>query len=186
MRPLTVLALLAVMTAAPAFAQTFAIDPVHTSLLFKVKHFDTSNFYGRFRRVGGNVTVTDGRPSALEVTAEADSVDTNNRDRDAHLAGPDFFDAKQFPAITFKAKTFTPAGEAAFKVDGDLTLHGVTKPVTVTLTRTGQGKNVKGTDIVGYETTLTIRRTDFGVSGYVSQGIGDDVTLIVSIEGVRQ
>ena len=99
---------------------------------------------------------------------------------------PDYFDTKQFPTITFKSNSIK-AGEkeGTFTVAGDLTLHGTTKPVTLTLTKTGQGKNVQGKPIIGFETSFTIKRSEYGMSGYVDKGIGDDVTMIISIEAIQ-
>ena len=168
-------------------ADTFKVDPVHSSVIFKIAHFDTANFYGRFGRIEGSVTSEGDKPTALEVKVEADSIDTNNADRDKHLRGPDFFDTKQYPDITFKSTAVKPgADDKSFEVTGDLNLHGTAKPITVKLTKIGQGQNVKGTPIVGYEATFTVKRSEFGMSGYINKGIGDEVTLTVSLEAVKQ
>lgn len=168
-------------------ADSFNIDPLHSSVIFKIAHFDTSNFYGRFGRVDGTITADAGTPTAFTVRVDADSIDTNSKERDDHLRGPDFFDVKQFPDITFKSTAVKPSADGkAFDVTGDLTLHGVTKPVTATLTKTGQGKNMKGVDIVGFETTFKVKRSEFGMSGFLNKGVGDEVTLMVSFESVKQ
>ncbi len=184
-------ALLGVLAAASfasvAAAVTFNVDPLHSSVFFKITHFDTSNFYGRFGRVDGTVTVENAVPTALAVRTDAESIDTNSKERDDHLRGPDFFDVKQFPDITFKSTAIQPGKElGTFTVTGELTLHGVTKPLTATLAKTGQGKNTKGVDIVGFETTFTIKRSEFGMSGYLNKGVGDEVTLTVSLESAAQ
>lgn len=184
----TVIALLALLSsAALTMADNFTIDPLHSSVVFKIAHFDTSNFYGRFGRVDGTITVENGAPTALNIRVDADSIDTNSKERDDHLRGPDFFDVKQFPDITFKSTTVKAAEDGkSFEVTGDLSLHGVTKPITVTLAKTGQGKNMKGVDILGFETSFTIKRSEFGMSGFLNKGVGDEVTLTVSFETVKQ
>jgi len=185
-RSLIATALFSTLIASAASAQNFAVDPVHSSVIFKVNHFDAANFYGRFNRVEGALTVDAGEIKSLEVRVDADTVDTNNKDRDAHLRGPDFFDTKQFVDITFKSTSVKKTGEKTYEVAGELTMRGTTKPLTLTLTKIGDGKNVKSQDITGYETTFTVKRSDYGVSGYVGKGIGDEVTLTVSLEGIKQ
>jgi polyisoprenoid-binding protein YceI len=173
--------------ASVARAQDYAIDPIHTSVLFKVKHLDTAWFYGRFNKPSGLIKTDNGTPTELNVVVDAESVDTGNTSRDDHLRGPDFFDTKQFPEFSFKS-TSIKAGEkeGTFDVAGELTMHGTTKPVTLTLTKTGAGKNVQGKPIIGFETSFAIKRSEYGVSGYVDKGIGDDVTLIISVEAIQQ
>ena len=165
-----------------ARADTLAIDPVHSSVVFKIRHFDTANFYGRFDRVDGTITTDAAGISALHVRVDADSIDTNNKDRDAHLRGPDFFDTKLFPDITFVSKTIKKMDGSTFEVTGDMTLHGTTKSIVVTLDKTGGGQNVKGMPISGFETTITLKRSDYGVSAYIGKGIADEVTLTISLE----
>ena len=169
-----------------ASAQSFVVDPVHSLAMFRVNHFDTANFYGRFNRMEGAVVVEADEVKSLDIRVDAESVDTNNKDRDAHLRGPDFFDTKQFPDITFKSKSVKKTADKTFEVVGELTLRGATKPVTVTLIKIGEGKNVQQQDIIGYETTFKIIRSEYGVTGYVGKGLGDEVTLTVSIEAIKQ
>ena len=165
-----------------ASAQTYNIDPIHSSILFKINHANTANFYGRFNKAAGGVTINEGAVTDLMVTVDAQSVDSNNKARDEHLMGPDFFDTKQFPDITFKSTAVKKIDDTTSEVTGNLTLHGTTKPLTVQLKKTGQGQNVKQQEIVGFETIFTIKRSEYGVSGYIGKGVGDEVTLIVSLE----
>jgi polyisoprenoid-binding protein YceI len=170
-----------------AAAQSYAVDPIHSTVLFNIRHADTAPFYGRFNKVSGAVEVGDaGAVKSLTVTADAESVDTNNKARDEHLRNPDFFNTKEFPEISFKSTSVERVDEKTFKVTGDLTLLGQARPITITLTHTGTGKNVQGKDIIGYETTFTIKRSEWGMSGYIGKGLGDDVTLIVAIEAIKQ
>jgi polyisoprenoid-binding protein YceI len=115
------------------------------------------------------------------VQIKADSIDTGNGKREQHLKSPDFFNAKQFPTITFKSTSVQPSGDGKYAVNGKLNLHGVEKPVSLELERTGSGKNQQGTDIVGYETTFKIKRSDFGMK-FLLEGLSDEVLLVVSLE----
>jgi polyisoprenoid-binding protein YceI len=162
-------------------AAAYSIDPVHSSVLFRVKHMNTSYFYGRFNEVKGAINFDEAAPasSTLEVEIKTDSVDTHAAKRDTHLKSADFFNVGTFPTATFKSKTWTKAGNG-FDVAGDLTIHGVTKPVTVKLEKTGEG-NVQGNSIVGFETTFNVKRSDFGMS-FMPDGIGEDVRIIISLE----
>ncbi|GIW77935.1 MAG: hypothetical protein KatS3mg104_2998 [Phycisphaerae bacterium] len=179
------LILFSVVSYAPA--QSYSVDPIHSSFLFKVKHVDTAWFYGRFNKSSGVIKTESGAPTELHIVVDAQSVDTANSARDDHLRGPDFFDVKQFPDITFKSTSIRPGQNPdEYEVSGELTLHGTTKPISLTLRKTGEGKNVQGKPVIGFETSFTIKRSEFGVSGYVNKGIGDEVTLIVSIEAIQQ
>jgi polyisoprenoid-binding protein YceI len=163
-----------------ASAETYSVDTVHSALLFRVKHAGTSNAWGRFNDVTGTVTAKDGVLSGIDIKVKADSVDTANGKRDEHLKGPDFFNTKQFPEISFKSTKVKKLDDTTFEVTGDLTLHGVTNPTTVKLTKTGSG-NMKGKDLVGYDTNFKIKRSDFEMKQMIGP-LGDEVFLIVSLE----
>jgi polyisoprenoid-binding protein YceI len=168
-------------------SESYNIDAYHSSILFKVNHLGASNFYGRFNDVSGEVTFDDKNPekSSVNITVNANSVDTNSKKRDDHLRSPDFFNSKQFPTITFKSKKVEKVNDKTFKVTGDLSLHGVTKTISFTFNKVGEGKNPKGQKIMGGETSFTIKRSDFGMDYMQGPGmLGDDITLILSFEGV--
>jgi polyisoprenoid-binding protein YceI len=167
-------------------AETYAADPVHSSLVYRVKHMNTSFFWGRFDAIAGSFTLDDANPaeSRFEFQVKADSVDTADAKRDQHLKSPDFFNVVQFPTITFKSQSIAKSG-SAYEVSGDLTLHGVTKPVAVRVVPTGTGKDMRGTPIAGIEATLNIKRSDFGMTKMIP-AVGDDVWINVSIEGARK
>ena len=116
---------------------------------------------------------------------KVESIDTHNAKRDQHLKSPDFFNAKQFPAITFKSKQVKKSSKDTYEVTGDLTIHGVTRPVTVKVTNTGSGKDPMGANRIGFETIFTIKRSDFGMK-FMLGPVSDEIRLIVSIEGIRQ
>ncbi|MBI1849499.1 MAG: YceI family protein [Planctomycetes bacterium] len=168
-------------------ADTYSVDPVHSFVTFRIVHVGVSATHGRFDDVSGTFVVDDADPtkSTVDVQVKAESIDTNNKKRDEDLKGPDYFNVKQFPTIAFKSKSVKPAGDKKFEVSGDLTLHGVTKPLTFTLTHIGSGKTPFKDFRSGYETTFTIKRTDFDMKKML-EGIGDEVQITVAIEGIRQ
>lgn len=175
----------AAMATTPASAaETFTVDPVHSSVVFRIKHLDVSYFHGRFNNISGSFTLDPADPAQakFDFTVKADSLDTGIDKRDQHVKGPDLFNVRQFPTITFQSTKVAAAGKGAYQVTGNLTLHGVTKPVTVTIEPTGTGKGMKGEPLAGVETTFTIRRSDFQMTG-MSPMLGDEVRLTVSVEG---
>lgn len=169
----------------PAFAaEKYEVDTIHSSVVFKVKHMNAANFYGRFNDVTGIINFDDKNPgkSSVELTVQAESVDTNVEKRDNHLRSPDFFNSKQFPVITFKSKKVKKLSNDNYEVTGDLLLHGVTKEIKTVFTKTGTGKDPKGNVKSGGETTFKIKRSDYGMT-YMLDMLGDDVTMFVSVEG---
>ena len=184
----SLLSLASSLLAAPArAADTFSVDPVHSSMLFRVKHLGVGHIYGRFNQYSGSFTFDPKNPAdcKLEMEVKIDSIDSANADRDKHLKGPDFFNAKEFPTMSFKATRMKASDEKTYEVTGDLTIHGVTKQVTVKLERLGTGKDPRtGKPRTGWETVFTINRSDFGVKGFLP-AIGDEVRIIVAVEGVQ-
>ena len=166
-------------------AKAYQIDGVHSTVLFKVSHMGISNTWGRFDSIAGDLKFGDGASgNAINVTVKADSINTGNAGRDKHLRGPDFFSAKEFPTIAFKSKSWKNTGGMNYDVSGDLTLHGVTKAVTIAVTKVGEGKGPRGKDRVGFDGLLKLKRTDFGMTKLVGPA-GDEVTLHLAIEGMR-
>jgi polyisoprenoid-binding protein YceI len=166
-------------------ADNYKIDQEHATVIFMVKHFDIGNAYGRFNKPTGTVVLDKEDPSKSSFTFEVktDNVDTANAKRDAHLKSPDFFDAKQFPTITFKSSAVKASGDN-FEVTGDLTLHGITKSITVPVTKTGEGDTKMMGVRSGWEAKTTLKRTDFGMNKMVGP-VGDDVQLTISFEAVK-
>lgn len=167
-------------------ADTFKIDPVHSSVLFGIKHFGVTVFYGAFKDISGSVTfdAADPSKSSVELSVPVESLDTRNEKRDQHLKSPDFFNAKQFPALTFKSNKVEGSGDV-FKVSGDLTIHGVAKPVTVEFTKGAEGKGQKGEVRGGGQTRFKIKRSDHDMN-FMAGPLGDEVEIILSLEGVKQ
>ncbi len=170
--------------ASAARGESYAVDPVHSSVLFRIKHMGTSYAWGRFNGISGTMSLEDNQP-ALDVKIKADSIDTANALRDNHLKGPDFFNVKQFPTIAFRGTRVRKVGDATYEIDGTLNLHGTEKPLSVKLEKTGTGKNQKGGTIAGFETTFEIKRSDFGMK-YLLEGLEDKVLLVVSLECAQQ
>jgi polyisoprenoid-binding protein YceI len=173
----------ALFTAPPLLAaDTYKVDPVHSTVIFRISHLGTSFVYGRFDDVAGTFTV-DEKPE-FDFAVNVESVDTNQKARDTHLKSADFFSAKEFPTITFKSTAVSSTGDKKFDVTGDLTLHGVTKSITVPLEFVGAADTKMGSR-AGYEGHFSIKRSDYGMLKYAGM-VGDDVSLIVSFEGVKQ
>jgi len=165
----------------------YAIDPVHTAALFKIKHLGLSYTHGRFNDVSGTIVFDEANPSASKVTIaiQAGSVDTHSEKRDAHLASPDFFDAKQFATLGFTSTAFKKVDDTTYEVAGNFTLHGVTKPLTITVKKIGEGKDPWGGYRIGFESSFTVKRSDYGMSKML-EGVGDEVAVTFSAEAVKK
>ena len=176
--------------AAQAFAaDTFKIDPVHATAIFRINHLGSSFVYGRFDDVGGTFTVDEQKPDDVkfDVSIKAESIDSNNPARDKHLKSADFFSVKEFPTLTFKSTAVKSDGDKKYDVTGDLTIHGVTKSVNakVDFVGTADATKMKMGFRAGYEAHLTIKRSDFGMDKMVPM-VGDEVQVTVSFEGVKE
>jgi polyisoprenoid-binding protein YceI len=174
------------MQSAPtAEAESWEIDPGHSTSLFRIHHAGAGRFWGRFNDVTGSVAWPrdDSAAPSFDVTVSAESIDTGSARLDGHLKSPDFFNAKEFESMQFKSAAGERMSDGRWRVTGDLTLLGVTKPVTVEVETTG----VRGSAVVakaGWEAKFEINRSDFGMNWGVENGaLSDDVQLIVAIEG---
>jgi polyisoprenoid-binding protein YceI len=171
-------------------AGTWAIDPVHSSINFSVRHLMVGKIHGRFDQFGGAITVTeDGTPS---VTAEVDvnSIDTGNEQREAHIKGADFFDVAQFSTATFVSTAVRGNGDE-YLLDGDFTVKGVTKPVTMTLVYNGVNPGMGRGEVAGFEASVALSRKDFGVGPELPLDgggtmVGDKVRITLAIEALKQ
>jgi polyisoprenoid-binding protein YceI len=167
-----------------SLTNSYDVDGTHSSVIFRVKHMNVAYFYGRFNDVSGSYSLN-GDGAAFDITIKVDSVDTNSDGRDKHLKSPDFFNAKQYPTIHFKSTATKQTAENTYEVTGELNLHGVKRPLTVVVEQTGAGKGRRGEQRTGLETTFTIKRSDFGMD-FMLGGLGDEVRVTVSLEGVQQ
>jgi polyisoprenoid-binding protein YceI len=168
-------------------ADTYTIDPVHSSVSFQADHLGVSRVHGRFNNLSGSFTIDKEDPakSSFELTVQAESVDTNNKQRDNHLRSPDFFNVKQYPVITFKSTSVKPV-DGGYDVQGDLTLHGKTRPVSFTLKGGKEASFPPGVQRTGFTTELTIKRTDFDMSAKMVQAIADEALVTIGFEGTRK
>ena len=167
-------------------AEDYAVDTAHAGVNFKISHLGLSWIVGRFNEFSGDFTIDADDPSKSTFTLgiKAESVDTNNSKRDEHLRSPDFFNTKQFPVISFKS-TDVKAGKDGYQVTGELTLHGVTKPVTFTLAGGKKAEFPPGVQRTGFSTDLTLKRSEFGIDKF-SPAVGDEVTVAISFEGTKK
>src|ERR1700704_193909 len=187
MKPLPlVIALVNAFALSANAADTFKVDPVHSFVLFSVQHLGIANTYGRFNDISGTVVFDRDNPSksSVELLVQVESLDTHNAIRERSLKSPDFFNAKQFPTLAFKSTKVEGSGDT-LKVSGDLTIRGVTKPLTVDFKKGGEGKGVFGEMRGGGETRFTIKRSDFGMN-FQQGAVGDEVSIILSLEGVKK
>ncbi len=185
----------ALITSLAAYAQrvTYAIDPAHSEVDFGIKHMAIATVHGRFKITGGAIDFNDKNvaDSVVMATLDVASVDTGEAGRDTHLKSPDFFDTARYPTATFKSTKIVPAGEN-YDVFGDLTLHGVTKPVTLRMEP--PSKEQIGMDKKphrGFTATTLIHRQDFGLNwnGTLKSGdsmLGDDVKMTFEIEAAQK
>ncbi|MDB5326139.1 MAG: hypothetical protein JWM57_1708 [Phycisphaerales bacterium] len=180
-----VLATTALATSASVFAaDSFKVDPVHSSVIFSAHHAGAGYVFGRFNEVSGTFTLdtADYTKSTVEAEVKTDSVDTNNDKRNAHLKSPDWFNSKQYPAITFKSTAVEKTDDTTLKVTGDLTLHGVTKSVSFPLQLTGRGEFPAGTKRAGVLAEVKVNMSDYGIKG-MPGAVGDEIKLTVAFEG---
>ena len=171
---------------AQAELENYKVDSVHSSVIFRVKHMDVSYSYGRFNDPQGTLTLDTDDPSktSIKIQVKSANIDTGNKKRDAHLKSPDFFNVRQFPMITFESKSVKKLEGDQFEIKGPLTLHGVTKDITLKLKQTG-AKTTRKKQLRGFETVFTIKRSDFGMKNMLG-AVGDEIRMTVSLEVVKQ
>jgi polyisoprenoid-binding protein YceI len=171
---------------------TWSIDPAHSHVEFAVRHLMISTVKGRFGLVTGTVkTGADLAKGEVDVEIDAASIDTREAQRDAHLKSADFFDVERYPTITFRGAQITDVSGDRFKLTGDLTIHGVTREVTLDVTSEGRGKDPWGGERAGFSATTKIKRSDFGLTwnqvletGGIA--VGDEIKISLDIEAIKQ
>jgi polyisoprenoid-binding protein YceI len=172
---------------------TYRIDPAHSSARFAVRHMMVTNVHGGFRKVEGTVTYDPENPaeSSIETTIDAASINTMDDQRDAHLRSADFLDVAAYPVITFKSTRVEPAGEGERKVTGDLTIHGVTRPVVLKAEQpTPEEKDPWGNIRMGASAVTKIKRSDFGLTwnAALETGgilVGDDLKIELDVSLIK-
>ncbi|AII07191.1 YceI family protein [Rhodococcus opacus] len=171
-------------------AGTWAIDTVHSTVGFSVRHLMVSKVRGTFNDFTGAITVAEDGTAAVTAEIQVASIDTKNTDRDAHIKSADFFDAEQYPTATFTSTAVRAKGDD-YVVEGEFTLHGVTRPVELALEFNGVNPGMGNGPVAGFEATTVLNRKDFGITidmpleggGAV---VGDKITITLEIEAGLQ
>ena len=180
-------------TAVPAtLTGTYTIDPTHSRIGFVARHAMVTKVRGAFNEFQGSGHFDAEQPanSRAELTIKAASIDTRNADRDAHLRSNDFFDMDTYPQITFSSTSVEPTGDVRFRVTGDLTIKGVTRPVTVDFEYTGSAVDPYGNQRIGFEGSTVVNRKDWGVNWNAALEAGgvlvsENVTLEFEVSSIR-
>jgi polyisoprenoid-binding protein YceI len=180
---------------APALTEltgTYTLDPAHTRIGFVARHAMVTKVRGAFNEFEGTATLDGANPanSSVQVTINADSIDTRNAQRDGHLRSNDFLSMEEYPHITFSSTGVRQADESTFEVTGDLTIKGVTNSITVPFTFEGAAKDPFGNERVGFDGSVTINRKDYGITWNAALETGgvlvsDKVTLEFEVSAIK-
>jgi polyisoprenoid-binding protein YceI len=190
LRRLAVLTTLAVALACvPALAETYVVDTVHTSAEFTVTHFGLARVKGIIPVKAATVVTAPGKdiPTTVDATLDATGVDTRDDHRDADLKSDKWLDAAKFPTIDFKSTSVTPAADGTFTINGNLTIHGTTKPVALLAHLEGKGKDARGNDRIAYTAEVKFDRRDFGIASQAGNAaalvVGNQIAISIEFEG---
>jgi polyisoprenoid-binding protein YceI len=174
-------------------AQTWEIDPVHSSVQFTVRHMVISKVHGRFARFSGAIALDGDDRSRARVQVDIDtaSIDTNEQQRDAHLKSGDFLDVEKYPTMTFVSERIENVDDERFRIVGKLTLHGVTRDVTLDAEDGGRARDPWGGERVGYTARTSLNRKDFGLAWnqVLETGgllVGERIDIVLEIQAVRK
>ena len=173
--------------------KSYAVDPTHSRVFFKIRHRGVSNFYGRYNDVQGTIEFDKLHieRSKMDIKVRTKSIDTGNRTRDGHIRGADFFNTRQYPEATFVSTSIEEKSDGIYALKGDFTLHGKTVPIEAELIDVS-AKNVNGMDLMGFEAHFSIKRSEFEITKHLDVkdpeggSLGDRVDLIVTVEAVAQ
>jgi polyisoprenoid-binding protein YceI len=189
MKKIAIIATALFFLATAAFAQTWTWDKPHSQLNWNISHLGISSIAGTFTTVEAKITSSkdDFSDASVTLTADVNSINTNNEQRNNHLKSPDFFDAAKYGTLTFTSTSFKKTGDKTFQVDGDLTFHGVTKHVTLNAVYNGTVANpMSKKPVSGWSITGSVKRSDFGIgTKFPSSFLGDDVALNAAAEFVK-
>jgi polyisoprenoid-binding protein YceI len=173
----------------PITPATWTVDNAHSKLGFEITHLMLTDIEGSFKNYQAKITAAkaDFSDAVVELSADVNSVNTDNEKRDAHLVGADFFDAAKYPKLTFKSTSFKKVGTNKYKVAGNLTFHGVTKPVTLDAVLKGVTTNPNSKkETAGFKVTGTFKRSDFGFgTKYPTAMLSDEITLNANTQFVK-
>ena len=190
LKTLLVVAVALAASASSVRAESYMIDPSHTSIIFGVSHLKYSFTYGRFNKMRGSYVLDRADPAAskFQIIIDAASLDTNDDKRDMHLRSPDFFNTNEFPVISFQSTGVslenTDKGEV-YNITGNMTMHGTTRQVMMPLRKLGEGKGPYGKYRTGFYGDQRIKRSEYGMTNMIDM-IGDEVAVTISFEGIRQ
>ncbi|MCC5859597.1 MAG: YceI family protein [Ectothiorhodospiraceae bacterium] len=173
--------------AAQAEPEHYEIDPAHSFIQFKVSHLGFAWLLGRFNEFEGNFTYDpeNAENSQIEVTINTASIDSNHSERDRHLRNEDFLHVSRYPEARFVSTAFQPNGDGTATLEGELTLHGTTLPITIQVSEVGAGEDPWGGYRRGFEGTVELQRADFGIDYDLGEE-AEVVELYLSVEGIRQ
>ncbi|MEK7413570.1 MAG: YceI family protein [Planctomycetota bacterium] len=172
---------------APLAAADWTIDGEHSNALFKIQHMNAGYTWGRFDDISGSIRYDEANQAGSKVTVsiKAASISTKVQKMEEHLRSATFFDVVQHPTLGFVSTAWKKTADGVFDVTGNLTIHGVTKAVTIKVTRTGLGENAfTKKAVVGFESTFAIKRSDYGMTNMLGP-VGDDVTLTIALEAMQ-
>lgn len=165
---------------------SYTLDTAHSRLGFTIKHMGISDFNGNFGKFETKITTSkaDFSDAVVELSADVNTINTGNEMRDGHLKSEDFFETEKFPTLTFKSTAFKLVKGKNYKIEGDLTLHGVTKKVTLNAVHYGNVENPQNKKTVaGFKVTGVIKRSEFGIgAGFPAPGLSDEVNLLADLE----
>lgn len=187
-RRLLLCSALAAASAGACAAQKYDIDQNHTYITFSYSHFGFSNPVGKLEKISGDLQLdtADLTKSSVSVTLPLDGLHTGVPKLDDHLRSPDFFDAAKYPDITFKSTKVEKVGTDGLKITGEMTAHGVTKPVVLDVVINKIGPHpMAGRAAAGFDATATIKRSDFGMGNYVP-AVSDQIDLYIEAETIKQ
>lgn len=167
-------------------AADYKVDETHSFIEFRIQHLGYSWLYGRFNTISGEFSHDPANPEASTITVEIDpaSIDTNHAERDKHLRSADFLDVEKYPEMSFKSTKYTGSVDSG-TLEGELTMHGVTKPVSFEVKKIGEGKDPWGGYRAGFEGSLVFNRGDFGVD-YNLGPASETMEINLGIEGIRK
>jgi len=171
----------------------WVLDPMHSEVQFKVKHLVISTVSGFFKSFEGSLETSndDFTDAKIDFSLDINSIDTNQSQRDEHLKSGEFFDAEKYPKVTFKSTSFKKSGDDEYKLKGDLTIKGITNPVTLDVEFGGSAADFYGNTKAGFEITGKINRKEFGLTwdGVTEAGsvvLGQDIKLLINVQFAKQ
>lgn len=164
----------------------YQVDPAHSSIIFQIRHFGIANFYGMVTAPTGTVLLDDPDNPVLDIEIQTKYVNGGNDSRNKFLASPDFFNTREYPKATFKSDKIRKVDDTTYEADGEFTMRGVTRPLTITLTGYNERTIDKFGHRCGFETTFAVKRSEYGMTTHFeNETLADEVTITVSIEAGR-